>query len=325
MKPPYEITQSILKCYGEIKETLGQAISLFLVKPQAKLRKQNRIKTIHSSLAIEGNTLNVKQVTAIIDNKRILGPKKDILEVKNAIKAYDELTKFKTYSIKDFLKAHFLLMNNLIQKPGEYRRKQVGIVKGAEVKHIAPKYISVPGLIEDLFDYLKKDKDIDIIKSCVFHYEIEFIHPFEDGNGRIGRLWQIRILMDVNPLFEYVPIEDTIKNNQQDYYRILENCDNKGNSTEFIEFMLNVINQTLINTILETKAPNIDYQKRTEYAISKLRGWFTRKEYMIVNKGISSATASRDLKRLLEEGKVVSKGSGRMTLYSYFLSKGRED
>ncbi|MBN1620840.1 Fic family protein [candidate division WOR-3 bacterium] len=316
MKPPYEITKSILKCYGEIKEILGQTKSLLLVKPEAKLRKQNRIKTIYSSLAIEGNTLDMKQITAIIDNKRIIGPKKDVIEVKNAIKAYNELSKYNSHSRKDFLKAHSLLMNNLIKRPGEYRRRQIGIVKGTEVKHIAPGYNMIPKLIDDLFHYLKKDIDLDIIKSCVFHYEVEFIHPFEDGNGRIGRLWQTRILMDANPLFEYVPIEDTIKKNQQDYYRVLENCDNKGNSTEFIEFMLDIINQTLKDTIKKTKALNIDYKKRTEYALSELKDWFDRKDYLTLNKGISSATASRDLKRLLEEGKIVSKGSGRMTLYS---------
>jgi len=315
MKPPYEITKSILEYYGEINESLGQAKSLLLVKPEAKLRRQNRIKTIHSSLAIEGNTLNIEQITAIIENKPVIGPKKDIQEVQNAIKAYNTLPFYNTHSINDFLKAHSHLMQNLIDKPGEYRNKQVGIMKGSHVSHIAPGYNMVPGLMTDLFQYLKNDTDLNIIKSCVFHYEVEFIHPFEDGNGRIGRLWQTRILMDTNPLFEYVSIEDTIRNNQQDYYKTLEQCDNTGKSTEFIEFMLNVINKTLQDTIKAAKVPNIDYKKRTEYALSQLRGWFNRKDYMSINKGISSATASRDLKQLLEEGIIISKGTGRMTIY----------
>jgi Fic family protein len=315
VKPPYEITNTILKYYGEITEALGTAKSLLLIKPEAKLRKENRIRTIYSSLAIEGNTLTIDQITAIIENNRVIGPKKDIQEVENAIKAYNSLSSFDTYSANDFLKAHSILMDKLIKNPGEFRRKQVGIMKGSDVKHIAPSHDMIPGLVTDLFKYLKKNKDLDIIKSCVFHYEIEFIHPFEDGNGRIGRLWQTRILMQTNPLFEYVPIEDTIKNNQDEYYQILEKCDNKGESTDFIEFMLKIINKTLRETIKMAKIPNIDFQKRSEYALSQLDNWFARKEYMSINKGISTATASRDLKQLIEEGKIEAKGTGRMTLY----------
>lgn len=315
MKPPYEITPGILKYYGEITEALGQAKSLLLVKPEAKLRKQNRIRTIFSSLAIEGNTLSMDQITAIMDNTHVIGPAKDIREVRNAIKAYDLLSSFKTYSIKDFLKAHAVLMDTLLKKPGEYRRKQVGIMKGNDVKHIAPGHAMVPGLMTGLFSYIKNDADLNIIKSCVFHYEVEFIHPFEDGNGRMGRLWQTRILMDTNPLFEYVPTEETIRDNQAEYYTILESCDKKGNSTGFIEFMLEVINKTLRETIKKVKVSGIDYEKRTEYALSKLNEWFDRKEYMAIHKSISTSTASRDLKRLLEDGKLEVKGTGRMTLY----------
>jgi fido (protein-threonine AMPylation protein) len=204
MKPPYEITPKILKLYGRINEAIGQCKSLNLVRPEARLRKQNRIKTIHSSLAIEGNTLSVDQVTAIIENNRVAGPKKDIIEVQNAIKAYDVLNSLKTLKMSDYLKSHKVLMDGLIASPGKFRTKQVAIVKGKNLQHVAPKYDMVAGLMKDLFDYLKTDHDLPIIKSCVFHYESEFIHPFEDGNGRMGRLWQIRILMDENPIFEYV-------------------------------------------------------------------------------------------------------------------------
>jgi len=315
MKPPYEITNEILKYYGLITEALGQAKSLLLIKPEAKLRRQNRIKTIYSSLTIEGNTLDIDEITAILENKHVIGPKKDILEVQNAVKTYEALPYLKPYSIKDFLKAHKMLMDNLINNPGEFRKKQVGIMKGKDVKHIAPGYEMVPGLMNDLFNYIKNDKDMNIIKSCVFHYEMEFIHPFEDGNGRMGRLWQTRLLMEENPIFEYVPIEETIKINQSEYYNILEKCDNTGKSTEFIGFMLNLINESLRNTIKISKTPSIDYNLRTEYALSKLDNWFDRKEYMTINKGISTATASRDLKKMIEEGKIESKGSGRSTIY----------
>lgn len=315
MKPPYEITNEILKLYGQINELLGICQSLMLVKPEAKLRRQNRIKTIQSSLAIEGNTLNIENVTAIIDNKKVIGPEKDILEVKNAIKAYEKLNFLRSHNEKDLLKAHQVLMNGLLKKSGEYRKTQVGIMIGNSVTHIAPSSEMVPGLMKDLFRYLKEDNDLEIIKTCVFHYEMEFIHPFEDGNGRMGRYWQTRLLMDVNPIFEFIPIEKLIKENQNEYYQALGISDSSGKSTLFIEFMLRIIYQTLHDTINESKPINPDYTRRTEMALSKLDNWFDRKEYMNICKGISTATASRDLKQLLDEKRIMSSGNGRMTKY----------
>lgn len=315
MKPPYEITQSILNLYGQINEALGFCKTLLLIKPEARLRKENRIKTIHSSLAIEGNTLDIEHVTAIIDNMHVIGPQKDILEVKNAILAYDNLPSYDPYSIQDFLKAHGIFMQGLVKHPGHFRTSQVGILKGTEVAHIAPSYTMVPGLMQDLFDYINHDTDLDIIKSCVFHYEMEFIHPFEDGNGRMGRFWQTRLLMMSNPIFEFVPIEKMIKDHQEDYYNVLGQSDASGSSTTFIEFMLHTINASLRETIEATKALNNDYKRRTENALSILEGWFDRKAYMKVCKDISSATASRDLKQLLNEHRIESSGSGRMMKY----------
>jgi Fic family protein len=206
-------------------------------------------------------------------------------------------------------------MDGLIEHPGEFRRRQVGILKGNEIRRIAPGYAMVPGLIKDLFDYLKKDDAPDIIKSCVSHYEMEFIHPFKDGNGRIGRLWQTRLLMEANPIFEYIPIEETVRNSQERYYAVLAESDNAGKSTKFIEFMLEVIDESLRKTVESAKIPAIDFQKRADNALASLGDWFDRKAYMGVNKGISEATASRDLKRLLLEGRVEAAGTGRMTRY----------
>jgi len=315
VKPPYDITNSILDLYGKINEALGICQSLMLVKPEARLRRQNRIRTIQSSLAIEGNTLNIENVTAILDKQRIIGPAKDIQEVENAIEAYDSLINLNPLNQKDFLFAHKLLMNNLIKSPGKYRKTQVGIMKGDDLSHIAPSAEMVPGLMNELFNYLSTDNDLEIIKSCVFHYEMEFIHPFEDGNGRMGRYWQTRILMNINPIFEYVPIEQLIKENQKEYYRALALSDNNGKSTIFIEFMLDIINKTLRDTINEAKPKKPDYSKRTQTALSILDGWFERKDYMIACKGISTATASRDLKQLLKENRLESSGTGRMTKY----------
>lgn len=317
MKPPYEISHEILELYGQINNLLGQCKSLHLVKPEARLRKQNRIKTIHSSLAIEGNTLDIEHVTAILEKTIVVGPQGEILEVQNAIKAYELLNSFNSISLKDFKKAHKVLMNELVKSPGSFRAKQVGVMNGSSVQHVAPKHQMVGGLMDDLFEYLKNNNDLSIIKSCVFHYEVEFIHPFEDGNGRMGRLWQTRLLMDVNPIFEYVPIEEGIRRNQEKYYKSLALSDKSGKSTKFIEFMLQIIQESLQKTIEESAVPNFDFIARLDLARSELKDWFDRKEYMNLCKGISTATASRDLKQMVEEGQVKVRGSGRMTQYFF--------
>jgi Fic family protein len=195
MKPPYELNNVILKLLTAISEKIGEVNAVHLHKPSPELRKRNRVKTIKASLEIEGNTLTEEQITAIIDHKRVIGPKKDIIEVVNAIKVYEELPKLNPNSLKSFLKAHKLLMKNLIDKPGELRTKPVGIFKGEQVAHVAPPAGNLDHLITNLFHYLKNEDDPVLIKSCVVHYEIEFIHPFMDGNGRMGRLWQTLILM----------------------------------------------------------------------------------------------------------------------------------
>lgn len=190
MKQPYEITSSILKLISSISEKIGEINAHYLNKQSPQLRKQNKIKTIHASLQIEGNTLTEAQITALIENKRVVGSQKDIVEVINAIKVYDKLQDFKPYSEKSFLKAHKELMHALIPNPGKYRTQGVGIVKGSQITRVAPPASNVAYLMKELFKYLKNDDDLPLIKSCVFHYEMEFIHPFLDGNGQMGRLWQ---------------------------------------------------------------------------------------------------------------------------------------
>src|SRR5690606_14445686 len=205
MNPPYIITSEILKLVTSISERIGEINAAHLYKPTTELRKKNRIKTIQSSLEIEGNTLSEEQITALLENKRVIAPKKDIVEVQNAIKVYEQLNQFNPYQLKDLEKAHAVLMNGLIDNAGKLRTINVGIVKGSKVEHIAPSGSMVKSLMNDLFTYLKKDKDLILIKSCVFHYEFEFIHPFIDGNGRMGRLWQTLLLMQQYPVIEYLP------------------------------------------------------------------------------------------------------------------------
>jgi len=296
MKPPYDITPIILKLVSSISEKIGALNAVYLDKHSPKLRKQNRIKTIHSSLQIEGNTLTEEQITALIENKRVIGPQKDVLEVLNAIKVYEDLEKYKSTSSQSFLSAHKSLMKDLILDAGKYRKQGVGIVKGTEVAHIAPPYENVPFLMNDLFEYLKNKDELTLIKSCVFHYEMEFIHPFLDGNGRMGRLWQTVILMEEYPVFEFLPFETLISKTQDSYYKSLAMSDSSGKSTHFIEYMLDVINKSLEN-LLNYDNRTIKDIDRLEYFYSLGIKEFTRKDYMHVFKDISAATASRDLKK----------------------------
>ena len=314
MKPPYDITPIILKRISSISEKLGEVNANYLSKQSPQLRKQNRIKTIHSSLQIEGNTLTEEQITALIENRRVIGPKKDVLEVLNAIKVYDKLNKYKFHSSKSFLKAHDELMKGLIPKAGKYRKQGVGIVKGTRVEHIAPSFDNVPYLMNDLFDYLKDEDELTLIKSCVFHYEMEFIHPFLDGNGRMGRLWQTLILMKEYPVFEFLPFETLISETQKEYYKSLSLSNKAGKSTIFIEYMLGVIEKSL-EGLLKYNNRILKETDRLEYFLNLGMKEFTRKDYMNVFKDISSATASRDLKKGIDLNLIKSNGTLNKTTY----------
>ena len=314
MKPPYVITSSILKLITSISEKIGEVNANLLNKPSPKLRKQNRIKTIHSSLKIEGNTLTEEQITALLENKRVIGPKKDVIEVLNAIKIYENLEIYNPSDEKSFLKAHQNLMESLIEDVGKYRTQSVGIVKGSKVEHLAPPFENVPYLMKDLFEYLKNSDEIELIKSCVFHYEMEFIHPFLDGNGRMGRLWQTLILMEKYPIFEFLPFETLISKDQEKYYNALAESDKSGKSTKFIQYMLNVIDIS-ISQLLEFNNRTLSEKDRLEYYISLNKTEFTRKDYMDIFKDISSATASRDLKKGAELDLFEKIGEKNKTIY----------
>jgi Fic family protein len=314
VKPPYDITLKILKLISSISEKIGEVNANYLNKQSPQLRKQNRIKTIHSSLQIEGNTLTEEQITALIENKRVIGPKKDVLEVLNAIMVYDKLEEYKFSSDKDFLKAQLELMNGLIESAGKYRKQAVGIVKGTKVEHIAPPHENVPHLMKDLFEYLKDCDELTLIKSCVFHYEMEFIHPFLDGNGRMGRLWQTLILMSEYPIFEFLPFETLISQTQDDYYKSLSLSDKSGKSTYFIEYMLEVIDKSL-GSLLNYNNRILKDLDRLEYFLKLGIKEFTRKDYMNIFKDISSATASRDLKKGIELNMLESVGNLNKTKY----------
>jgi Fic family protein len=211
MIPPVSITASVLDDIASIERLIGRIEGLHQPKPQPYLRKSNRVRTVQGSLAIEGNTLNLDQVTALMEGKIVIGKKDEIKEVMNAINVYDRMTDFDPFSNKSMLQAHGMMMSELVATAGLWRQSNVGIMKGSAVSHIAPPADRVDHLMKELFGFLKNDDTHSLVKSCVFHYELEFIHPFEDGNGRIGRFWHSLLLFHYHRVFEFIPVESLIK------------------------------------------------------------------------------------------------------------------
>lgn len=252
--PPYEITDEMLELVSEIMENLGKLSGVNELEKLPRLRRVSRIKSIHSSLAIENNTLSIEQVTDVINGKRVLAPQKDIEEVHNAFNAYEKLSEINPYSIDDLLKVHGIMMNGLVKEAGRLRSGQVGVYnQDGKVVHLAPPADFVPQQLGQLFDWVKNSNANMLIKSSVFHYEFEFIHPFNDGNGRTGRLWQTALLASWKPIFAWIPIESIIKDNQEDYYNAITLSTSKGKSNIFIEFMLDVINKAIKDIITDTR------------------------------------------------------------------------
>lgn len=317
MRPPYTITDKIISFVALISEKIGEINATHLYKPAPELRKKNRIKTIQASLAIEGNTLSKEQITALLENKRVAGPQKDILEVQNAIRVYNYLHHFHPYRLTDIEKAHALLMHGLVAHPGKFRTTNVGIIKGSKVEHIAPGGPMVKALMKELFHYLKTDKELLLIKSCVLHYELEFIHPFADGNGRMGRLWQTLLLMQQYPVFEFLPIESLIKQRQTEYYKKLSESDKKGSSTPFIEFILEIILDT-VTELLQTQNRTLTTEDRM-LLFREATGdkQFSRKDYLLHFKNISAPTASRDLQWAVKNRLLRKSGKQRLTVYRF--------
>lgn len=246
--PPFSINDEILSLVSEISEQIG-ALNVMLGNnmPSPMLRKENQIKTIHSSLAIEHNSLSLQQVTDIIEGKHVLGAPNEIQEVKNAVQAYQLMQQLDAFSEKDLLKAHQLMMRDLVAQSGQYRTEGVGVFDGDKCIHMAPPPQRVPELMGDLFAWLRTTDTHPLVSSCVFHYEFEFIHPFLDGNGRMGRYWQTMILAHWKSIFAWLPVETIVKQHQQEYYNAIARSDAAGDSTVFILFML----KCLLDTIKE--------------------------------------------------------------------------
>lgn len=252
--PPYEITDEMLRLISDIMENLGRLSGVNELEKLPRLRRVNRIKSIHSSLAIENNTLSFEQVTAVINGKPVLAPQKYVLEVQNAFRAYEKLDEINPYSVDDLLKIHGVMTDGLVKEAGQLRSGQVGVYnQDGKVVHLAPPAEFVPGQIAQLFGWVQTSKTNMLIKSSVFHYEFEFIHPFNDGNGRTGRFWQTALLASWKPIFAWIPIESIIKNNQEAYYNAIALSTSQGKSNIFVEFMLDVINNAIKELVDDAK------------------------------------------------------------------------
>lgn len=309
----------MLQLCTEITRSLGQLEGLHIAKPEPKLRKSNRVRTIQASLAIEGNTLALEKVTAILEGKRVIGPARDILEVQNAIKAYEEIQSFQPFSSKSLRAAHGILMANLIEDAGKWRAKNVGVFQGEKVAHAAPQAKRVPELMEQLFSFLKSEKETHaLILSAIFHYELEFIHPFSDGNGRIGRLWQTTLLTKYHPIFEFTPIESVVKNRQEAYYKALGLSDKAGDASPFIAFSLETILEGLSEFSSSVRPEPLTAEARLEIAREHFIGRsFSRKDYLGHFKTISTATASRDLAEGIKKRILAKSGDRALSVYRF--------
>lgn len=313
-KPPFEITNSILDKIAEIAELVGQVSATSGLTTNPTLRRTNRIRTIYSSLAIEQNTLSLEQVTAVLDGKRVLAPPKDIAEVKNAYEIYDMMDSLDPYSVDALLDAHGVMTRGLVEESGCFRSRPVGVVdKQGNILHFGTLPAYVPGLTMELLDWVRDSDYHMLIKSCVFHYELEVLHPFSDGNGRIGRLWHTLLLTQWKPLFTWLPVESMIHDRQDEYYAAINQSNFEGESTVFIEFMLSAIKEALMDAIDSGVTETMTTEELRWYKIER----FLRKNDMITNAdvremfGVSAATANRILAKLTDEGKLEKVRVGR--------------
>ena len=315
LSPPFKITNEILNFVYEIGELVGKISAEKEFEKNLTLRRENRIKTIYSSLAIEQNTLTLEQVIDVINGKRVLASPKDIKEVQNAYEIYERLEELNENSVKDLLLAHKIMTSELIKESGRFRSKNAGVYQGDKLIHMG----TLPELINNLFLWLKKSEEHPLIKAAVFHYEFEFIHPFQDGNGRIGRLWHSLILSKWKKFFAWLPIESLVQKCQKEYYIAINNSNRDGESTEFILFMLKIIKETLIELIEIQKSTDKSTDKNKEKI--KLLIEYLGQNNSINNKeaqnllDISESAAKRFLNKLVKENILEAVGEYKARKY----------
>lgn len=317
--PPYKITDKILDYISKIMEKIGEINSYINLNRMPELRKQNRINSIHSSLAIENNQLSLFQVEDVINGKMVIGDRKDIQEVKNAYEAYNKISEVNPYSIKDLKLIHGIMTFLVEKECGRFRSHGEGVYDGDKCIFVAPSEKLVPELMENLFNWMKEAKNTvhPLILSSVFHYEFVFIHPFGDGNGRMARLWQSALLSEWKEIFEYVPIESLIKQYQDEYYKVIDSCNKDGESTEFIEFMLKMIYETIDKIIVEQNTTQETTHKTTQEKILDLIREYpniTQIE-MAERLGITRDGISYNIKYLKDNGIIERVGSTKKGIW----------
>ncbi len=300
--PPYKITSKILKLSTQISEELTKLQFTGVEKVNPMLRKKNRIKTLAGTLEIEGNFLGEAKITAILDGKRVLGTVKELAEVQGAIKAYEKLDEFRYFELDDLLLAHKILMDEILTTVGSFRSVNVKVGE-----HIAPQPNMVNELMINLFSWLKNSDEHMLLKSCIFHYEFEFIHPFTDGNGRIGRLWQSVILNSFNPIFSLLPTESIVRDYQEEYYKAIENSTELGESTSFIEFMLEMILKSIQTTLKSDQKSNYKSDQKV-LALMKENSKITIHELM-EKLSMSESGIKKVIKKLKDENIISRVGS----------------
>lgn len=321
-KPPFEIKNAMIDHVAEIAELVGRLTSTNQLSANPTLRRTNRIRTIHGSLAIEQNTLTLEQVTAVLNGKQVLAPPKDIAEVKNAYEIYERLDELDPYSVDNLLTAHSIMTRGLVDESGVFRSKPVGVVdQDGHVLHFGtlPQY--VPDLVMELLDWVKGSDVHMLIRSCVFHYEFELIHPFADGNGRVGRLWHTLLLSKWNPAFAWLPVESIIHDRQQEYYAAINASNDAGESTVFIEFMLSTIKASLIDAINASDEMSDGPMDKATLRWNQIEKFLETHEF-IMNAdvralcGVSAATANRILAGFASKAKLVKYREGGHWAYT---------
>ncbi len=327
-QPPFQITKQMIDDIAEISELIGRVSAHGHLSGDPMLRRSNRIRSIHGSLAIEQNTLSLEQVTAVLNGKRVLAPPKDIAEVKNAYEIYERLNELDPYSVDDLLAAHRIMTRGLVEESGMFRTRPVGVVdQEGRVLHFGtlPQY--VPELVVELLEWTRQSELHMLIRGCVFHYELELIHPFADGNGRVGRLWHTLLLSQWKPVFAWLPVESIIHDRQREYYAAINASNSAGESTAFIEFMLSAIKASLIDAIRTSDGMSDEKPDKTALRWQKIERFLRTHEYVMNADvralcGVSSATANRLLSGLVASGKLVKSQKNGHWVYEY--SEGRQ-
>ena len=317
--PPFTMTEEITNLVIEIGEQVGVVVTYDALQANPKLRRESRIKSIHSSLAIEQNTLSLEQVTDVVNGKTVLGPPQDIREVKNAYEAYERISALDPYSVKNLLLAHKIMMEGLVKEAGRFRSGNVGVYAGKQLIHAGSPAKYVPELMKQLFEWMKKSKLHPLIKSCIFHYEFEFIHPFADGNGRTGRLWQSLILQRWKDFFAWMPIETLIYAKQEGYYKALNVSNAAGESTIFVAFMLEVIRDSLKDVVERQNGLvnvginvgiNVGTNEEKILALLRLDNRLTAKT-LAPTLGLTDRQVERILSKLKTDSKLVRHGANK--------------